>query len=123
MLNVFRHCYYNSYYYSTLLLLHSFRLSLSLFIQMQFLYNISYFCTFLYNLTFIFIFPITSSGFHQKIITHILESVFITRPHIFLSETHLKFFMEIIVLRFLIGWWSVHLVGGRLIGGCWLVVS
>ena len=55
-------------------------------------------------------------------ITHILDIVFVTRSHIFLSETHLKFVMEFLVLIFLIGrwpvgWWSVHLVSGRLVGG------
>ena len=71
------------------------------------------------DFTFIFIFSITHSG--QNINTHILDIVFITRPHIFLSKNfHLKFVIEFLVLRFLIGqWsvsrWSVHLVGGRLI--------
>ena len=51
--------------------------------------------------------------------------VFITRSHI-LSEIHLKFFMEFLVLIFLIGrwsvnWWLVHLVGGCLVG--WKVVG
>ena len=80
MLNVLWHCYYNCYYYSALLLLHSFRLYLSLFIQMQFLYNILYFCTFLCNFIFVFIFSITHSGFNQKIITRIFDIVFITQP-------------------------------------------
>ena len=62
------------------------------------------------------------SGFNQKMITHILDIVFITRSHIFLSEIHLKIIMEFLVLIFLIGqWsvdrWSVHLVGSRLFGG------
>ena len=62
------------------------------------------------------------SGFNQKMITRILDIVFITRSHIFLSETHLKVIMEFLVLIFLIGqWsidrWSVHLVGSRLFGG------
>ena len=80
MLNILWYCYYNCYYYSALLLLHSFRLYLSLFIQMQFLYNILYFCTFLCNFIFVFIFSITHSGFNQKIITRIFDIVFITQP-------------------------------------------
>ena len=73
---------------------------------------------YLINFTFNdFIFSITHSGFNQKIITHILDIVFITRSHIFLSEIHLKFVMGFLVFIFLIGLWSVgrwtvHLVGG-----------
>ena len=53
---------------------------------MQFLYAL-----YLINFTFNdFIFSITHSGFNQKIITHILDIVFITRSHIFLSEILLK---------------------------------
>ena len=60
----------------------------------------------------------THSDFNQKIITHILDIVFITQSHIFLSDIHLKFVIEFLVLIFLIGPWSfgrlsVHLVGGR----------
>ena len=58
------------------------------------------------------------------IITHVLDIVFITRSHFFLSEIHLKF-MEFLVLIFLIGRWSVGqwsvgmwlVVGGRLVSG------
>ena len=68
---------------------------------------------------------ITHSGFNQKIITHILDTVFITRSHIFLSEIHLKFVVEFLVIILLIGRrsvgrWSVHLVGGgHLVSGRW----
>ena len=73
-----------------------------------------------------FIFSITHSRYNQKIITHMLHIVFITRSHIFLSEIQLKFVMEFLVLiffigRWLVGRWSVHLVGGRLVGGKWSV--
>ena len=76
-------------------------------------------CVFyLINFTFNdFTCSITQSGFNQKIITHTLDIVFVTRSHIFLSEIHLKFVMEFLVLIFLIGRWSVHLVGGRVVGG------
>ena len=65
---------------------------------------------------------ITHSGFNQKIITHILDTVFITRSHIFLSEIHLKFVVEFLFIILLIGRrsvgrWSVHLVGGHLVSG------
>ena len=84
---------------------------------MQFLYAL-YLINFNFN---DFIFSITHPGFNQKIVTHILDIVFITRFHIFLSAIHLKFAMKFLVLTFLIGrWsvsrWSVHLVGGRLVG-------
>ena len=91
---------------------------------MQFL-----FVFYLINFTFNdFIFSITRSGFDQRIITHILDIEFITRSYIFLSEIHIKFVIEFLVLIFLIGWWLVgwwlvHLVGGRLVGGRWLVVG
>ena len=81
----------------------------------SFCITILYFCTFMYNFTFIFIFSLTHSGFNQKILTHILDIVFITRSHISLSEIHLKFVMGILVLRFLIGRWSV----GRWSVGQW----
>ena len=89
---------------------------------MQFLY-VLYSVNFTFN---DFIFSITHSGFNQTIITHILDIVFITGSHIFLSEIHLKFVMEFLVFIFLIGrWsvgqWSVHLVSGRLVGGRWSV--
>ena len=83
---------------------------------------------YLTNFTFNdFIFSITHSGFNQKIITHILYIVFITRSRIFLSEIHINFVTEILVLKFLIGWWSVgqclvQLVGSQLVGGWWSVV-
>ena len=83
---------------------------------MQFLYN--KFCTFvvLYNFTlFFFVFAVTHSGFNQKVITNILDIVFITRPRIFLSEIHLKLVVEFMVFKFLIGQWSV----GRLVGCRW----
>ena len=88
---------------------------------MQFLYN--KFCTsavFLYNFTlfFIFVFSVTHSGFNEKIITHILDIVFITRLRIFLSEIDLKLVMEFMVLKFLIGQWSV---GWLVVGGRWSV--
>ena len=75
-----------------------------------------------------FIFSITQSGFNQKIITHILDIIVITRPQTFLSEIYLKFVMKFLVLISLIGrWsvsrWSVHLVGSRLVGGRWSVVD
>ena len=81
----------------------------------------------LYSINFTFndfIFSIIHAGFNEKIVTHILDIVFITRSHIFLSEIHLKFVMKFLVLIFLIGrWsvsrWSVHLVGGRLVGSRW----
>ena len=81
--------------------------------------TVSVYLLYLINFTFNdFIFSIIHSGFNQKIITHIVDIVFITRSHIFLSEIHLKFVMEFMVLIFLIGrwlvdWFSVHLVGGR----------
>ena len=83
-------------------------------------------CFRLNNFTFIFIFSITHSGFTPKIITRTLDNVFITRPHIFLLEIHLRLVMEFLVLRFLIGWcsvgrWSAYLVAGWLVGGLWLV--
>ena len=89
---------------------------------MQFLY-------FLYLINFSFndfIFSVTHSGFNQKIITHILDIVFTIRSHAFLSEIHLRFFMEFLVLIFLIGRrsggrWSVQLVGGQLVNGRWSV--
>ena len=64
----------------------------------------------------------THSGFNQKIVTHILDIVFITRSHIILSEINFKFVMELLVLIFFIGrWsigrWSVRLFGGRLFDG------
>ena len=100
-------------YFLTLLLLHSFCLSLSLFIQMHFLYNTLYFCTFLYNFTFIFIFSITHSGFNQKIITHILYIVFITRPHSYgNSGPQISYWS---VVGWSVGRWSV--LDGRLVGG------
>ena len=66
-----------------------------------------------------FQFSVTHSGFN-----HVLDIVFVTRSHIFLSQIHLKFVMEFLVLIILIGqWsvgrWSVHLVGGRLVGAQW----
>ena len=57
-------------------------------------------------------------------ITHILDIVFITRSHIFLSGIHLKFVIEFLVLIFLIVRWSVgrwSVVGDRLVG--WYEVS
>ena len=87
--------------------------------------TVSVYLLYLINFTFNdFIISITQSGFNQKIITHIVDIVFITRSHIFLSEIHLKFVMEFMVLIFLIGrwlvdWFSVHLVGGRLVSGRW----
>ena len=87
--------------------------------------TVSVYLLYLINFTFNdFIISITHSGFNQKIITHIVDIVFITRSHIFLSEIHLKFVMEFMVLIFLIGrwlvdWFSVHLVGGRLVSGRW----
>ena len=54
-----------------------------------------------------FIFSITHFGFNQKIITRILNIVFIRRSHISWSEVHLKFVTEFLVLIFLIGQWSV----------------
>ena len=53
----------------------------------------------------------------KKTITHIFDIVFITQSHIFLSEIHLNFLMKFLVLKFVIGRWSVgwssvHLVGG-----------
>ena len=82
-------------------------------IRMQFLF-VFYLINFIFN-DFIFS---TRSGFDQRIITHILGIEFITRSYIFLSEIHIKFVIEFLVLIFLIGWWlvgwwSVHLVGGR----------
>ena len=87
---------------------------------MQFLYTL-YLINFTCN---DFIFSITHAGFNQKIVTHILDIVFITQSHIFLSEVHLKLAMKFLVVTFLIGRWSVtrwfvHLVGGRLVGGRW----
>ena len=84
-------------------------------------------CFRLNNFTFIFIFSIAHSGFTPKIIPHTLDNVFITRPHIFLLEIHLKLVMEFLVLRFLIGWWLVgrwlvYLVAGWLVG-CWWKVG
>ena len=84
---------------------------------MQFLYV-------LYSINFNdFIFSITHSGFNKKIINPILDIVFITQSHIVLSEIHLKFVMEFLVLIFLIGRWSgrcsVQLVGARLVGARW----
>ena len=70
---------------------------------MQFLY-VLYLINFSFN---DYIFSITYSGFNQKVITHILDIVFMTRSHIFLSEMHLKFAMEFLVLIFLIVRWSV----------------
>ena len=67
-----------------------------------------------------FIFSITHSGFNQKIITHILDTVFITRSPIFLSEIHLKFVMQFLVLIFLIGRWSVGRCTWSVVG--WTVV-
>ena len=68
----------------------------------------------------------THSGFNQKIITHLLDIVFITRSHVFLSEIHLKFIMEflvpILVNGRLVGdrcTWSV--VGWSVVGGRWSV--
>ena len=63
----------------------------------------------------------THSSFNPKKVAHILDIVFITRSLIILSEIHLKFIMEFLVVIFLIGqwlfgWWSVHLLGGRLVG-------
>ena len=60
----------------------------------------------------------------KKIITHILDIVFITRSNFFLSEIYLKFYMEFLVLMFLIGQrsvgrWSV----GRLVDGRWQMVG
>ena len=83
-------------------------------------------CFRLNNFTFIIIFSITHSGFTPKIIPHTLDNVFITRPHIFLLEIHLKLVMEFLVLRFLIGWWLagrwlLYLVAGWLVGGRWSV--
>ena len=88
---------------------------------MQFLYASLYLIHFTFN---DFIFSITHSGFNQKIITHILYIVFITRSHMFLSEIHLKFAMTFLILIFLVGRWSVsqwslHLVGGRMVGDRW----
>ena len=48
-------------------------------------------------------------------ISHILDIVFITRSHMFLSEIHLKFVMEVLVLIFLIDRCSF----GRLVGSRW----
>ena len=86
---------------------------------MQFLYNMSHTLNFTFNN---FISSITHSNFNQKIIIHILDTVFTRRSYIFLSEIHLKFVIEFLVFIFLIGqWsigrWSVLLVGGRLDGG------
>ena len=84
-----------------------------IFIQMQFLYVL-----YLINFTFNdFTFSIKHYGFNQKTITHIFDIVFITQFHIFLSEIHLNFLMKFLVLKFVIGRWSVgwssvHLVGG-----------
>ena len=83
-----------------------------LFIQIQFWYDIL--ISLLMTLSF------NTFSFHQKINTHILDIVFITRFHIFLSEIRLKFVFEFLVLIFLIGRWSigqwlVHLVGGGLL--------
>ena len=95
-----------------------------------------YLCTFLYSLTVTFIFPRTRSGFNKKNIAHILDIVFITRPRMFLSEIHLKFFYGIsgpqISYGTVVSWsmvcafgrwsaigWSVGrwlVVGGRLVG-------
>ena len=65
-----------------------------------------------------FIFSTIHSSFSQKIITYILDIVFIRRSHIAFSEIHLKFVTEFLVLIFL-------LVDGRLVGGrcTWLVVG
>ena len=84
----------------------------------------------MYNFTFIFIFSITLPGFNQKINTLILDIVSITRPHIFLSEIHLKFVLEFLFLRFLIDRWSIDrrsvvgwscgrlsMISGWLVGG------
>ena len=68
------------------------------------------------------LFSITHSGFNPKIISHIAD---IIHPRhciykaisYFLSEIHLKFVMEFLVLIYLIGRWSVLLVGGRVVGG------
>ena len=92
-----------------------------LLIQMQFLYAL-----YLINFTFNdFIFSITHPGLNQK---KILDIVFMTRSHIFLSEIYLKLVMKFLVLIFLIGRssvsrWSLHLVGGQLVGGRWQVVG
>ena len=77
----------------------------------------------IFNATFIIlsVWKCTCAGcFNEKIITHILDIVFITRSNFFLSEINLKFFMEFLVLMFLIGQrsvgrWSV----GRLVDGLW----
>ena len=71
-----------------------------------------------------FVFSITHSGFNQKIITPILDIVFITRSRIFLSEIHLKLAMD---------FWSSYflLVDGQFIGsrctwsmvGWWMMVG
>ena len=58
----------------------------------------------LINFTFNdFIFSVTHFGFNQKIIIHILDIVFTTRSHIFLSEIHIKFVIDFLVLIFLMG--------------------
>ena len=67
------------------------------------------------------IFSTTHSRFNQKIILNI---VFMTQSHIVLSEIHLKFVVEFLVLIFLIGQWLVvgalsrwSVVVGPLVGG------
>ena len=81
------------------------------------------FCSFLYNFTlFFFVFSVTHSGFNQKIITHILEIVFITRPRIFFITNSFKISYGIYgpqisfwsVVGWSVGWLLV--VGGRLVG-------
>ena len=58
----------------------------------------------LINFTFNdFIFSVTHFDFNQKIIIHILDTVFTTRSDIFLSEIHKKFVIEFLVFIFLIG--------------------
>ena len=99
----------------------------------SFLFKFSFCICFILNMTsllFHFHF-LTCPGFNQKRITRILDIVFITRTHIFNQKFFImKFIMELLVLRFLIGWWSVvpciwlvvgwlvrRSVGGRLVGG------
>ena len=124
ILNIFWDCYYNCYYCSALLLLHSFRLYLSLFIQMKFLHNILYFCTFLYNFLFIFIFSITHSDFNQKIMTTNVDIVFITQPITFFNQNLFKiyygYFGHQVTYWSVVGW-SVAGTFGRWWVGRWSV--
>ena len=88
---------------------------------MQFLY-VSHLINFTFN---DFVPSITHSSFNQKVITHILDIVFITRSHIFLSKIHLKFVMEFgphISYWSIVGW-SVVGALGRWSVGRWLVVG